>query len=354
MMKASIWIALGVTACLSAWMLSGSLIAQPSPATEPAKVAPAQSVRVKVQTRQLQAQPVTREVVALGQLEPLRHVQIRAETEGRIMRVLVAKGQRVNADTLCLQLSMETRQSSLKEAEALLRQRRKELDSAQRLKIQGLQAENTLLEAQAALASAQAALAQIQLDIEHTHIRAPFAGIINERLVEEGDFVQRGDVLAVLVDDSVLKISGQVAQQNLQQLKIGQNAQAELLGGRILQGRISYLSAIADANTRSFRVEMQAPNPNKLAAGASATLRIPVETTRGYFMSSAMLALSDSGELGAKAVDSDHRVVFYPLDILRTSTDGLWVSGLPEQVNLITLGQGFVQAGEVVEAIPES
>ncbi len=353
-MKSSFWLAIGITLCLAAWMLSGHLTAQepPNATASPAKQ-PTRALQVKVQTKTLQAQNVTREVTAQGQLEPLRSVQMRAETEGVIVDIKVDRGQRVEANAVCVQIAMDIRQAQLTEARALLRQRQKELASLQRLKKQGLQAENNLIVAQTDLASAKTAIALIQQDIKHTQIRAPFAGILNERLVEQGDFVQRGDVVAVLVDDAVLKVSVQMPQQHIHQLHVGQSAEAQLLNGDRLQGHISYISAVGDTDMHTFRVEVQIPHQDYRAAGSSATVRIPVETLKGHFISPASLALSDAGELGVKTVDADNRVEFHIVEILRTETQGTWVAGLPEEVQLITLGQGFVKAGEKVDSVPE-
>ena len=65
-----------------------------------------------------------------------------------------------------------------------------------------------------------------------------------------------------------------------------------------------------------------------------------------------MLSLDASGEIGIKSVDDDSIVSFYPIELLRTESDGVWVSGLPDKVKIITQGQGFVNAGEPVTEVP--
>jgi multidrug efflux system membrane fusion protein len=64
------------------------------------------------------------------------------------------------------------------------------------------------------------------------------------------------------------------------------------------------------------------------------------------------LALDDAGLLGLKSVDGEGRVHFHPVHILKSGRDGLWVEGLPDTVELITIGQGFVRAGDHVKAVP--
>jgi multidrug efflux system membrane fusion protein len=52
-----------------------------------------------------------------------------------------------------------------------------------------------------------------------------------------------------------------------------------------------------------------------------------------------------------KGVDEDDLVVFHPVDIVRTERDGVWVSGLPERLRVITTGQGYVREGEPVTPV---
>ncbi len=65
-----------------------------------------------------------------------------------------------------------------------------------------------------------------------------------------------------------------------------------------------------------------------------------------------MLALADDGTLGVKTVDDQDTVVFLPVDIARAGENDVWLTGLPETVRLITVGQGFVSDGAKVQPIP--
>ena len=67
------------------------------------------------------------------------------------------------------------------------------------------------------------------------------------------------------------------------------------------------------------------------------------------FVSPAYLSLDDSGRLGVKTVGHQERTIaFNRVEIVEASRDGGWISGLPENVRLVTQGQGFVAAGETV------
>jgi len=191
-------------------------------------------------------------------------------------------------------------------------------------------------------------------DLTHTLITAPFDAILDLRSVELGDFVDRGDPVATLADVHILLVTGQVPQQQLGELRLGQPAQAQLLDGPALSGTLSYIATEGEPGTRSYRVEIQVANPDwQRLAGRSATLRLPVEQVMAHFVSPSLLSLDKNGQLEVKTVNDQQLVQSYPVQIVRASASGVWLQGLPERVRLVSLGQGFVVAGERVEPVVE-
>ncbi len=68
-------------------------------------------------------------------------------------------------------------------------------------------------------------------------------------------------------------------------------------------------------------------------------------------VSPALLTLGPKGEIGLKLVDEFNRVEFFPVELAVSRLDGVWVTGLPETARIITVGQGYVAPGQVVEAV---
>ncbi len=351
-MKKSILISFGLAVLIAGWMFSGRFAtsANGSITTDVATERSIEAMKVQVEDRH--AETVERKVVLLGQVEPYRTVLLAAETSGRVEKLQVKIGDRVKTGQKLLQLAVNERKARLTEAEAVLKQRQSDYDAAKKMERQGLQSQTNLTQAEAQLESAKAQREQAQLEIAYTRVHAPFDGVINEKFIEVGSFVERGNNVFMLIDDNRLLVSGQVPQQNITSIKQGQKAIARFMDGQEVKGKITYISVTGDSSTRSFRIEVEIPNKDlHTLAGISAEIHIPVEKLPSHLLSPAMLSLDDQGALGVKTVDDDNIVRFYPISIVHTSSAGAWVTGLPELARIITLGQGFVQPGELVEPV---
>jgi len=352
MLSRSLWLAVGLTVLLVGWLLSGYPYEGPAEvAAPPAREAEPMAVQVEA----LYAQPAERRLLVPGQVEPNRTVTLRAQTGGQVTDILVERGSRVAEGEALLRLAMEDRQARLAQAQALLTQRQQDYEALSAMSQRGFQSESQLRQALAELEAARAALRSIELEIEHTEVVAPFDGIVYDRSVELGTMVDRGDTLLTLVDNDPLVVSAQVPQHRIHELAVGEPGTVRLTGGETIDGTIRYIAPQADEATRTFRVELEVANPDsERVSGVSGELQIPLETVSSHFLSPAQLALDESGVLGVKIVDEDDRVVFLPVQIVRSGPEGVWVAGLPEQVRVITVGQGFVQPGEQVRPVSQS
>lgn len=337
-----------VTVALSVWMASG-LLSQSS-STELADDTKVTLMRVEVQIPGTES--IDREISLHGQLEPAKHLYLKAKTSGSLTRFLVEKGERVTAEQPILSLDIGGRENDLTEARSRVKLARSEQNAAKSLREQRLQSQLQLEQADAGLEAALARLAAIELDISHTVVTAPFSGVVNDLPIDLGSLVERGDIVAELIDDSAFHVSAYVSQQSVASLKVGQPVTVKLITGETLNGNLTYISSIANEQTRSFEVDALVQNTSgTIAAGVSASMFIPVEQLEATFISPSALSLGDNGELGVKAVDTENRVTFLPIELVSTSLDGAWVSGIPANSRVITVGQGFVNVGETVDPV---
>ncbi len=337
-----------------AWMLSGGYSADATIAADGADTPEARNAPREVQVVTQRAERVTRNVELYGRTAPARGVRLKAETQGRVVEIVADRGTRVEAGEVIMRLDMRDREARLAEARSVLRQRELEFTGRDRLKPEGYVSETLLAEAAANLERARAEVKRAELDLEFRNVRAPFAGVVEERLVELGDFVQPADPLLDFVDTGRIIVTAAVAEQDVAAVRRQSQGTARLVTGEEISGRIRYLSPVADEATRTFTVELEIDNPDgDLAAGVTAALVIPTDEVLAQKVSPALLTLDEEGTLGIKIVDESDSVVFVPADVARSGNDGVWLTGLPEEATIITVGQGFVQSGEYVVKVPK-
>jgi len=305
--------------------------------------------------REQTAQPRSVEIILRGRTEAVRHVEVRAETKGKVLEVLAEKGSIVEDGALLARISDDDRQARLQQSKALLAQREVEYNAASKLAKQGFKSETATAEAMAKLEEARAMVASMENDIAHTAIHAPFRGYVEERAAEIGDFLNVGDPVATVVDLDPILVIGQVTERDVPRLKVGMAGSARLITGDVLQGKIRFIGATADEQTRTFRVELEVPNADKhIIQGLSTEMRLPVADLPAHLVSPAILTLADNGDIGVKTLNAENIVEFHPVTIVADGPDGIWLAGLPETVTFITVGQEFVQPGQKVQPVPET
>lgn len=356
-MRRSWIIAAAIAIAAAVWILSGQLSEPESAETTVPETAATESERplAKVRVDQVSAEPMVNTLILQGRTLADRKVTVRAETTGLIDAILVPRGARVAMGTELVRIDIDDRMARLDEAKALLAQRQIEFDAAQQLNQRGYRADTQFAQARAALDAARAAVEIAELALDNLTIRTPFAGIVEERYVEVGDYVDYGDPIAMVVDLDPLRIVGQVSERYLGQIETGRVGRARLVDGREVEGVISYVGTVADGLTRTFTVELEIDNSDgRMIEGLTAELTLPIEQVAGHRVSPSVLSLSDDGDIGVKAVDQDGRVVFHPVEILGGTEESVWIGGLPETLEMIVVGQEFVQPGQRVEPVPAS
>ncbi len=350
-MKTSNIIAAAIVVIVTLWMLSGILKGDEMKAE--AKVEPVHKL-TRVQVQRHQAEPMQREVIVQGQSQAKREVVVKAQTYGQVEQVLADKGAAVSRGAAVIKLQDDARALQLQEARSLVAQRNLEYDAARKLKIKNLQTDRQVAEAMTLLNSAKTQLKNAELNIQRQNLTAPFAGLIQARYAEVGDYLQVGDPAYTLINLDPLVLSGDVSENEVDRLKPGQTANIELSNGVKMTGKLSFIAPMADSDTRTYSIELEASNSDlKQRAGMSATIRIPLDTMPAHKVSPALLSLNDEGVMGLKIVDNESIVRFYAVELLKSERDGLWLGGLPERIDLITVGQGFVRDGDKVEIARE-
>ncbi|WP_374445400.1 efflux RND transporter periplasmic adaptor subunit [Stella sp.] len=352
-MRSSYWMALAVMAGAAAWVVSGQMAGGgPSPAADRPPPPAAEPAPTAVRVVESVAAARARRVVLRGRTEPNRQVVLKAETMGRVATIDVDRGRRVSEGQRIVELAEDDRPARLAEARALLAQREVEFRASRTLAERGFRADNQHAVARAQLDAARAQVMRMEVEMRRTGVRAPFAGVLEARRVELGDYLKEGDPVATVVDLDPVVVVAHLTEIDRAHVRLGQTGRARLANGREVEARVRYLAANADPATRTFRVELEAANPDlAVIGGLTAEVLLAVEEVMAHRITPALLALDEQGMVGVKTVDAADRVAFHPVRILEDGPDGMWVGDLPERARLISVGHEFVRTGQTVRPV---
>ncbi|WP_158224672.1 efflux RND transporter periplasmic adaptor subunit [Agaribacterium haliotis] len=346
-MNSNLRIALILAGLISVWMLSG-LVAKDETSQNSIDEQQAFSVRA-LESR---AQDYRRPIYIRGRTQAERSVNVAAETDGLVEKTPAAEGQWVERGAVLCELRKEDRLLRVAQAKAQLDKAQIDYDAALKLKDSGYQSRSQIAASKVNLALARAELERNQNVLERLQVRAPFAGVLERRYTEQGDFITRGSPCATLLELNPLIVVGEVSERDISALSIGDEAQVRFVNGELRVGRVRYLGHQARELTRTFKVEIELDNSDhSLVSGLTADVQVNAESVQAHLLSPALLTLLDKGSLGLRSVDKDNRVQVHEVQLLADSQDGVWVTGLPESLRLITVGQDYVSEGELVTVV---
>ncbi|EKE43546.1 efflux transporter, RND family, MFP subunit [Oceaniovalibus guishaninsula JLT2003] len=338
-----------------------------------------------------QAQQIDSAVRLRGRTEAARQVDVRAETSGRIVSDPLRKGSFVEEGQLLCRLDPGTREVTLTEAqarlaeararapeararvaeaEARLSEARIEQNAAQKLSEGGFASDTRVASANAAVESAlaaieaarsgltsaaageqaaQAVVAAAEKEIERLEIRAPFGGLLESDTAELGELMQPGSLCATIVQLDPIKLVGFVPETDVDKVAPGSPAGGRLASGQQVQGIVSFLSRAADEQTRTFRTEVEVANADlAIRDGQTAEILIASDGRTAHLLPQSALTLDDTGDLGVRTVD-DGTALFTPVQLLRDSPEGVWITGLDDFATVIVVGQEYVTDGTSVD-----
>lgn len=338
-----------IALAVSLWILSGYVGANGNTKDNDVQVTQEDAL-MQVRTVLSHAKPHTKILKVRGFTEAARTVTVQAETVGRVIDVPTREGSRVKQGDVLCQLSMDAREAKHSEAISQANQAKLEYEAAKQLRAKGHRSETQEAAAEAAYKRAEALVKQIELDIERTNLRAPFDGIMDQRQVDIGEYMQVGHPCATVIDDSSMMVIGQVSEKEVLYLQDGQKSEVRLFNGEVVPGRVRFIGVVSDQATRTFRVEFEIANEGgHFREGITSEVFVDVGSQPAHFISPSILILDETGQLGVRIVDDQSIATFKPVTIIDDSRDGLWVSGLPETVEIITVGQEYVTDGQKVE-----
>lgn len=348
--------AVAVLVATAAWVATGEFTSVGSAATEEAatptkpeaKPAPVRTVAVIDPPRLQHA----RAIKVSGYTDANQRASLAARAAGIIADLPVKLGTRVKAGDLIMRLDAEGKQAAVETAKQLLSQREAETAAVQKLAQSGSVAKLQLDNALSALAAARSQLEAAQADLARNEVLAPFDGVVDKVSVELGSSIQVGSPVATVLNLNPILAIGEVSERDLSHVSTGHEADVRLVNGLEVKGTVRYVSHDATAATRTYRVEVAVPNDDgRIPAGMTAEITLRAEPVEATVLPRSVITLSAGGDLGIRAVDADDKVVFYPIDIVDDSPNGLVLGGIPADVKIIVAGQELITEGDTVKPV---
>ena len=361
-MSKNILSALIVAICLLLWAGSGFIGGDNGPKNHGALADQQQAGAVvgakapsRVRVEVIRSEPRTRFLVLRGRTQSKRMVEVKAEIAGKVVSRPVERGHQVAQGDLLCELAVDDSEVAVAEAQAALENARIEYKGSLKLKEQGLMSEITIASSNARLEAARAQLHRQKLNLERTRVTAPFSGVVEDLQMNTGDYAMPGATCATLIELDPMLVTADVTEAEVENLTLGDRVSARTSVGSEFEGELSFIGKHSDPTTRTYAVEITVNNSDfSIRSGLTVNARINLGEVMAHQISPALFTLGDSGEIGVRTLDQSNTVVFKTVRIIEDGPNGVWITGLAETTNLITVGQEFVAAGEVVEPVYKS
>ena len=353
----------------------------------------------KVEVKNFTFNQIDQSIELQGQTTHNKKIDVKSQTTGDIIEINFERGNKVSKDDDLIKISMENRLELLNSSKKDLERLKKELDlneknkknllsqnkeliklyeieyaSAKQLIDKGLSSksklslasfnlanakadqedikikyESQLSNIETQIASVKSQLKNIELDIGNTFISAPFDGIISDKMIEVSDFITPGNILFTIIDLNPIKVQGYLSEFDVNKVQVGTKTIIENSNGIKKNGKISFISPSAETSTRTFEITIEANNSDlSFKSGITTKIIIAGSELKAHKIPPSILTLLDDGTVGVKALDNDNIVIFYPTTTVKDTIDGMWVSGLPDNVALIITGQEYVNIGDKI------
>jgi len=230
-------------------------------AAAPGAAPPAIAVEVAIARRDT----VTDAIAATGQIEAVQSIELRPDVEGRILEILFREGSEVGKGTPLFRIDDAELQAEVARAEADRDLATQSLQRTRDLVAQRASSQADLERAEAMARSSDASLALLKVRLDRTVVRAPFGGVVGQRFVSLGDYVNSDTRLVSLQTVTPQRASFQVPERYADQLKLGQRVSFRVaaLPGRDFSGKVDFVDPMVKLPGRTIMVKAVVPNPRR-------------------------------------------------------------------------------------------
>jgi membrane fusion protein (multidrug efflux system) len=335
-------------------MLDGILFLALAPA-RPAPHLAAPSVVIPARTMTVARAPMREAVAYPARIEAVHDVVLAVEREGRIAELGADKGDRVKAGQVLLQLDNRAFTAALTRAEINLRQAADDLKRWEELRKSGSVSLTEFESVRNRHDLARIAVDEARVELDKGRILSPIDGGVEDRTVDVGEMASPGLPAFHIVNTDQVKVVVDLSERDVFAMRTGLTVpfHVDALNGQSFTGTAAFVAAAADPRSNTFRIELQAANPDgRLKPGVIARVMI----TRGVIEDALAVPLSalipEKGQYVAYLVRDGHAV--RRIVTLRAIIHDLAVvqEGLAPGDRVVIEGQRLVSDGAAIAEQP--
>ena len=310
-----------------------------------------QPLKVETQYKTQSSQAIYRSPLLTfnSTLEYKNKVKLVSETPGKVQEILFTKGFYVKIGQEIIRLEPKNKSQLITKAESELSQKKLEYETSLTLFNKGMGSKLGLKTAQKELHIAKANLSQAKIEFGNTIIKAPFNGYLDDVLVKVGDYVNGGDTVASFFSAEPLIAKAYLSAEEIKKINVGDKTKAMFNNEVFADGVVSFISKVLDPKSHTFLIEVDLTNfKTQPLVGEDVQILVSCQPQPLHKVSESSLILK-KGAVGIKTLNDDGVVKSYNIKILDEEKDGVWISGLPEKVNIIVLGHSLLEDGSRLE-----
>lgn len=284
-------------------------------------------------------------------LEAERDVRVFAEAQRRVVELRVEEGDAVKSGALLIRLQDDEQRSAVHKADVELRQATREFERQQNLYERKLVSEQVFNDAALIFDQAEIAMADARRNLTYTLVRAPFAGIVTERLVNVGDHVTLNQPLFRIVDFDSIVARIYVPEKELPSLATGLDARltAQAIGGASFVGTVDRISPVVDPGTGTVKVTVATPRQGGLRPGMFVEVELVTAVHEDALLLPKRTVVYDNDQLFVFRLGDERRVERIKVNPVLEDVENIEpASDLAQGDQIVVAGQASLKDGALV------
>lgn len=286
-------------------------------------------------------------------LEARAESMVVAKTSGIALSVAAEVGDAVREGEVLVRLDGARAALAAAQTAAQMRKLESNYARSRQLAEQQLVSANDNEQLRYDLENARAANRLANLELSWTTVTAPISGVVAERMIKPGNFVQANEPIFRIVDDARLEAELNVPERELATLKAGLpvTLAVDALPGRTFEGTIDRVAPVVDAESGTFRVIAAFAGKGDLKPGMFGRISIDYDQRADALTVPRNALLEDEAEPAVFVVD-DGKAKRVPIEL--GYLDGEWAEvrgGLEEGAQVVTAGKVTLRDGSAVQVI---